>query len=247
MTLDATKPIYFIGIAGTGMLPLAELAVGMGYKVFGSDVSPTSQLNDLQSKGAILYNDHQIGQIPNQSIVVYSSAIAENNIELKEARERSSTVYHRSDFLNLLIDKKMPITISGTHGKTTTTALISHMLINLGFDPTTYCGGTFCDTQKSSVLGSGSYFVAELDESDGTFLKFKPYINVITSIAADHLDYYHTLDSVALAFKKFIKNTDKSGIDIICWDDLILREISVESTQRITYGKSLGCDLRLLS
>ncbi len=239
--------LYFIGIGGSGMLPLAEIALSLGYKVLGSDVKDSAELEALRQRGATLFSSHLGNQIPDDAIVIFSTAIKEDNQELTSARKRSLKTWHRSEMLQHLMTGKKTITIAGTHGKTTSTAMVGHMLSKLGQDPTVYCGGILTDSQRSGLAGEGEYFVAEADESDGSFLNYSPFINLITNIGEDHLDHYGSMTQVLATFKAYLQRTSKEGKAILYWDNKLFHELvdPADGIDILTFGKRIGSDIRL--
>lgn len=245
MTL--TPKLYFIGISGSGMLPLAQIARARGYEVFGADLSQSPRLNLLIESGAKVFQTHCATQVPNNASVVYSSAISEDNPELRFARDNGLTILHRSDLLANFMDGHKVITIAGSHGKTSTTAMIAHLLSKANLNPTIYCGGDIKDLD--AVAGKGDYFIAEADESDGTFLKYQPDVSIVTDLGADHLDFYGTLESISNTFRSYLRQTKAQGCNILHWDNRIMHELVQPDSDcdLITYGKRLGSDIRLLS
>ena len=244
--VEINEPIHFIGIGGTGMRPLAELCRAEGIKFSGSDIKESKFLKSLK-KDVQVFVGHRRENINDCKTLVVSSAIDMQNPEIIEAIERNIPIAHRSDLLNYFLNKKKSIAVAGTHGKTSTTALMTHMLQELNLDPSSIVGGELVETESFSISGNGEYIVAEADESDGTFLKYKPYYSVITNIDKDHLDHYKNFNGIITAFNDFASNTHKDGSVIVCWDNeycrLLLDDLSKDY---ITFGFSLGSDVRCL-
>ena len=247
MHLPKNSDIYFIGIGGSGMKPLAEIAFDAGYMVSGSDQSPSSATESLQKLGIRIFQQHCSSHITKGMTIVISSAIKEDNPELQEARSRDLTILHRSDLLSYFFNKKIGVAVCGTHGKTTTSSMIVSIMKSLGLDPSYYVGGNIVGSNRSGYLTESPYFVAETDESDGTFKKYQPKIIVLTNIAKDHLDYFGDEHSILLAFSDFIQRSPKDCKIICCWDDKNVRSLVTDSGKDfISYGFSLGSDLRIL-
>ncbi len=244
-----TKPsnIHLIGISGSGMKPLAEIALAQGYRVSGSDMLPASSLVSL---GAQIRTGQQAENIPKDcDLVVYSSAIPATNPELIAAHSRSIPTIHRSEFLNILCRGKKLIAVAGTHGKTSTTALIAHLLDYCGFSPTAFIGGEIIGKERSSYYGDGEYFVAEVDESDGTILNFHPFVGIINNIDLDHLNYYRDLQHIKDTFLQFCRQADPDGGLVFGWDNPDSQEVGLQFTNenRLAFGCQIGCDVRGLS
>ncbi|NRA65756.1 MAG: UDP-N-acetylmuramate--L-alanine ligase [Pseudobacteriovorax sp.] len=247
MKLQEVNSVYLIGILGSGMKPLAEISTYLGIKVSGSDLSGHShKISHL----AEIYREHLAENVdPKTSVIVYSTAISENNPELVQARKLGIPTLHRSEYLQLLSEGKKLIAVGGTHGKTTTTALIAHIFDRCGMKPTACIGGVRPDTKTSSYCGEGDFFITEADESDGTLLNFSPFASLVTNIDLDHLDFYKDLDDIIRTFGFFCKNVDPEGVVVFSWDDRNSRDlaISFEESNRIVFGKSIGANVRLLS
>lgn len=247
MSSKDIKRVHLVGIGGSGMTPLAEIAMQQGMQVSGSDRSRNHNCIRLEASGAKIFEQHSSQNIDSSvDLVVYSSAISKTNPELKEASKLGISSCHRSDFLKILIGVRKLIGVSGTHGKTSTTAIISHILNECGYEPSAFIGGEVIGRSSYSYTGNGEYFVAELDESDGSFLKFSPFISVVNNIDLDHLDFYDNIETIKQAFSDFIASTDTDGSQIINWDNPYCREISQDnpSDERLAFGKKIGCDVR---
>lgn len=229
------KRIHFIGIGGIGMSGIASILMKQGYLVSGSDVKESQITNKLTSEGAKVFYGHKASNIDDADVVVYSSAIREDNVELLAAKDKGLTVIRRAQVLAKLMQDKICIAISGSHGKTTTTALASHLLFQTGFNPTASVGGIARNFGDNSCFGNSNIFVAEADESDGTFLYYKPNYTIVTNIDREHLDYYHSWQEILSAYRKFILNTKENGYIFCCGDDSALRQITAGEKRRIDY------------
>jgi len=219
------KRIHFIGIGGTGMSGIAKIFMNMGYTVSGSDLKVSEALIRLKDAGAKVFIGHNVSNVIGADLVVVSSAIPKTNPEYRKAIESKIPVVHRADMLSLLMNSKKGIAVSGAHGKTTTTSMISLIMEKNGFDPTVIIGGELNDIGGNATLGKGEFLVAEADESDGSFMKLNPYIAVITNIENDHLDYYKNMENMKEAFKRFASNVKDDGFIVLGNDNDYVREL----------------------
>lgn len=239
-TFDLGRPntsIHFIGLGGIGMSALARLLLAQGRAVSGSDQSESEIIRELARLGARTFIGHAAANVRDAGAVVVSTAISSANPELVQARELNLPIVHRSDLLKELSKPYKMIAVSGTHGKTTTTGMVSQVLIDCGFDPCVVVGGIFAKIGSNGRYGKGEYFVAEADESDRTHCDFASYMSVITNIEADHLENYpgglKQIQDVMVSFA----NKSKHAV-VICQDDPGCRTIMPEiTTSKITYGK----------
>ncbi len=224
--IDHGKYVYIIGIGGAGMSAIAKILINEGYIVSGSDMECSPVTYELGELG-VRINTKQNGEClePDTNLVITSAAINENNQDLKKARSLGLRVVKYSEFLGSLMKKKYGIAISGTHGKTTTTAMISTILKKTGHEPTFVIGGNVTEIGGNSCNGKGSYFVAEACEYDRTFLNLAPQIGVITNIEEDHLDYYKDLDGITDAFTEFVSLIPEDGLLVINNDDANIRKV----------------------
>jgi UDP-N-acetylmuramate--alanine ligase len=213
------KYYHFIGIGGIGMSGIAHLLLKSGFRVSGSDLKENIITQQLANQGAKIFLGHQAENISSQDVVVYSSAINADNPELCQARILGIPLIKRAQALAELMREKTAITIAGSHGKTTTTSLISYMLMEAGLCPTVAIGGILKNIQANACLGAGEFFVAEADESDGSFLNYTPKYSIVTNIDQEHLDYYHNFSNELAAFGSFIKRTQAGGCVFACSDD----------------------------
>lgn len=239
MILEGIKKIHFVGVGGSGMNPLARILLDMGFEVSGSDRIDSPALSTLKGRGAKIYIGHNAKNIKKDiDAVVISSAIPEDNPEIAAAKKLNMNILHRSDINAALLNSKKGIAVAGAHGKTTTTSMIGFILFNANVDPTIIIGGESADLGTSAILGKGDWLVSEADESDGSFVKLKPMISVVTNIEDDHLDHYGTVENIRKAFKTFVDNTNKKeGLTVLCNDNENLRELSKKINHKvITYG-----------
>lgn len=240
-----TKHIHFVGIGGIGMSGIAELLLNLKYKVSGSDLNKTVITDKLTSLGATIYQGHRGDCIEGADVVVTSSAISEDNPEVTAATEAKIPVIQRAEMLaELMRLKTFGIGIAGSHGKTSTTSMVGWVLNKAGLDPTIVVGGKVDSLGGNALLGSGDFLVAEADESDGSFLKLSPVLEVVTNIDLEHLDYYRDIDHVKSMFLKFIDKIPFYGAVILCLDDENISNILPQIKKRIiTYGLTSQADV----
>ncbi len=240
------KHYHLIGIGGVGMGAIASLLLDKGEIVSGSDMKEGHLTKMLQAKGAQITIGHDEKNITFPDYVVYSTAVKKDNPEFLKAQERNIPILQRAQMLSLLMEGSLNITVAGAHGKTTTTSMISNLLIYAGLRPTTAIGGIIEGTTNNAQLGDGKYFVSEVDESDGSFLYFRPQYSVITNIDFEHIDYYHTWENILENYKKYIERTSLDGLLFGYGDDLRLLKLLKESGRNyFTYGFQLGNNLVL--
>ncbi|MDO8946577.1 MAG: UDP-N-acetylmuramate--L-alanine ligase [Desulfocapsaceae bacterium] len=240
-----TKHIHFVGIGGIGMSGIAELLLNLGYKVSGSDLYSSAITANLASLGGMIYTGHQGQWVSGADVVVTSSAIAVTNPEVVAAHEASIPVIQRAEMLaELMRLKKFGIAIAGSHGKTSTTSMVSWMLTRAGLDPTIVVGGKVDSLGGNAKLGEGEFLVAEADESDGSFLKLSPVLEVVTNIDLEHLDYYRDIDHIKSVFMEFIDKIPFYGAVILCLDDANIADLLPAIRKRmITYGLTAQADV----
>ena len=226
--MSQLKRIHLIGIGGAGMSAIAWVLLEKGIHVSGSDIRPNPRTRRLEKKGALLFYGHSPDNLENTGLVIRSTAIRDDNPEILKAKQLRIPVWHRSRMLAEFLDEGEGITIAGTHGKTTTTAMAAQVLKNAGFDPTVLIGSDLPSWNGNARLGNGRYVVAEADESDGSFLEYKPRYTIITNIEAEHLDHYKTEEGVRDAFRTFLFQVKSDGYAILCADDPGVRSILVE-------------------
>jgi len=226
--------IHLVGIGGVGMSGLALLLKERGFRVRGSDIKESRNLQMLKEKGIDVFVGHKKENINSLvKVVCHSSAIKEDNLEVKEAKEKGIPILKRAKLLNFICEGKKMIAISGSHGKTTATSLLSYLLTSLGYQPTVFVGGVPLNYSISSWWSDKEYFVVETDESDGSFLDCFPWVCIITNIDKEHLDYYKNIENLKESFLKFAYQT--KGMVIGCGDDAGVKEI-VKQRQGIDYG-----------
>jgi UDP-N-acetylmuramate--alanine ligase len=239
------RHVHFIGIGGIGMSGLAEILRTLDFDVSGSDLKPNDITRRLESMGVRIDVGHRAENVQGADVVVYSSAIAPQNAEMVRARALEIPVIPRAEMLAELMRLKYTVAIAGSHGKTTTTSLVATVLRAAGLDPTVVVGGKVNALGSNARLGAGDLFVAEADESDGSFLKLTPTIAVVTNIDAEHLDHYGTHESVKEAFVQFANKTPFYGLGVLCVDHPHVQAILPKVMRRhVTYGTSRHADYR---
>lgn len=240
------RKVHFIGVGGIGMSGLAEILLNLGYDVSGSDIQPSSITDRLQRYGLRFFCGHDAANLGDAEIAVVSAAINDSNPEIETAKEKGIPVIHRSDLLaDLMRLKPHAVVVGGTHGKTTTTSMVSAFLDGANIGATTIVGGILHRSGTNARWGTGDYLVAEADEHDGSFLRLHPTIAVVTNIDAEHLEYYGTLDNIKRAFTDFCNTVPFYGYSILCGDDIHCREILSEiESVCLTYGIEDGVALQ---
>ena len=243
------KQLHFIGIGGSGMSGIAEVLLNLGYHVSGSDIAESAVVKRLQSLGAKVMIGHVANNIAGADVIVTSSAVKADNPEVVAAKAARVPVVPRAMMLAELMRFKQGIAIAGTHGKTTTTSLISHVLGDAGLDPTCVIGGRLNSIGTNARLGKGEYLVAEADESDASFLYLQPIMAVVTNIDQDHMDTYeHDFGKLKSAFVEFLEHLPFYGLAVVCADDPNIREILPRITKPvITYGLGEDVELRAVN
>ncbi|MBP6874860.1 MAG: UDP-N-acetylmuramate--L-alanine ligase [Candidatus Eisenbacteria bacterium] len=246
MTQGTIRRTHFVGIGGTGMCGLAEILLNLGYKVSGSDLVARSEVIDrLKRLGAEVHAGHAAEHVTGADLVVISSAVAATNPEVRAARELGIPVLKRGQMLAEIMRMKYGVAVAGAHGKTTTTSLTGHVLSEAGLDPTVVVGGRLRALGSHARVGAGDVFVAEADESDGSFLEILPTVAVITNIDREHLDHYKDLDEIYDAFLRFARSVPFYGAAILCGDDPRLRQMAAGLNKPVLlYGTEPGCHLR---
>ena len=236
--------IHFVGIGGVGMSGIAEVLLNMGYRVTGSDVRRGDTVERLEQLGAKVFVGHDAGNIGDAHVVVYSSAVARDNVEVAAARARQVPAIPRAEMLAELMRLKYGIAVAGSHGKTTTTSMVAAVLAEGRLDPTVVVGGRVRSLGSNARLGQGEYLVAEADESDGSFLKLSPTIAVVTTIDAEHLDHYGSLEHLSEAFLAFVNKVPFYGAAVLCLDQPNVQLLIPRVEKRIvTYGLESAADL----
>ncbi len=233
------KEIHFVGIGGIGMSGIAEVLLNMGYGITGSDLKRTDTVERLERLGAKIFIGHDPENVGNADVVVTSSAVKKNNPEVLAAKYRKIPLIPRAEMLAELMRLKYGIAVAGSHGKTTTTSMISTVLAFGGFDPTIVVGGKLKTLGTNAHLGKGTFMVVEADESDGSFLMLSPVIAVVTNIDREHLDYYENIIHLKEAFSEFLNKVPFYGLIVLCIDCPRLKSIIHSIKKRFTtYGFS---------
>ncbi|RKX60683.1 MAG: UDP-N-acetylmuramate--L-alanine ligase [Thermodesulfobacteriota bacterium] len=238
--LNKKRKIHFIGIGGVGMSGIASILASLGHEVSGCDIAKNKYTKTLEKQGIKVYYGHSPEHLKDIDIVVYSSAIPADNPELLKAKEMKLWVIPRAQMLSEIMNlHPKSIVVAGSHGKTTTTSMIAEILISLNKNPTVVVGGIINNIKTHSILGESKYLVAEADESDGSFLCYNPYIEVITNIDKEHLDFYADFKAIKKAFINFIQKCSQEGKVILCGDDEGIKEVMEEiSGPFLLYGFS---------
>ena len=231
------RKIHFTGIGGIGMSGIAELLINLGCRVSGSDLKQSPIIDNLRRLGGEIHIGHSADNIQDAGVVVVSSAVRSDNLEVVEARRLQIPVIPRAEMLAELMRLKYGVAVAGAHGKTTTTSMLATVMVAGGLDPTAVIGGRLNAFGSNAKLGAGDFLVAEADESDGSFLKLSPTIAVITNIDREHLDHYVDLEEICSAFTAFANKVPFYGAAILCLDDPNVRSILPRIDRRVvTYG-----------
>ena len=241
------KRVHFIGIGGAGMSGLARIALSHGITVSGSDAKDSSVVTALSALGATVATSHAASNVDGADLVVYSNAIAATNPERVRASELNIPILTRAAALSVLMSESKSVAIAGTHGKTTTTSMLAVALQACAADPSFAIGGTISASGSNAHRGTGEIFVAEADESDGSFIEYHPFAAIVTNIEHDHVDFFATPESVAQAFKDFAATIKAGGFLTYCADDagaVSLAE-SITTTELVSYGVSEAANLHL--
>jgi UDP-N-acetylmuramate--alanine ligase len=249
-TDDELAPVHFIGIGGAGMSGIARIMLARGLAVSGSDAKESLLLTALRAEGADVHVGHDAAHVAGARTVVASSAVRDTNPELVAARAAGVRVLHRSEALAVLAAGHRVVAVSGTNGKTTTTSMLTVVLQHAGQDPSFSIGGELSESGTNAHHGSGPVFVLEADESDGSFVVYRPEVAVVTNVQADHLDHYGSFEGVAAGFAAFAASIRPGGTLVACADDAgsatLAGATAAGGTRVITYGESEAADVRLL-
>ena len=247
INLAKSEIIHFVGIGGIGMSGLALIMIGLGFEVQGSDKSLNKNVERLKKRRIKFFLGHSSSNIKKATILVISSAIKKNNIEVREAKKRNLPIYKRGDVLAHITSLKKNIVVSGSHGKTTTTSLIASIFAKAKLDPTIINGGVINSLENSAKLGKSDWSILESDESDGSFIKVPSTYAVVTNVDREHMDYYKSLDDLKRHFIKFMQKVPSFGKTFICIDDKNNREIWKRSKIKniLTYGFSKDSNFKI--
>ncbi len=245
---ERIRRIHFVGIGGSGMSGLAEIVHNMGFEVSGSDRQLSGSTRLLRRLGIKVFLGHRAQHAEGKQVVVYSSAVPGDNVELMRAAELKIPIIRRAAMLGELLRMKYSIGVSGTHGKTTTTSMIGAVLSYAGYEPTIIVGGVVRQLGTGALLGRGRYLVAEADEFDRSFLEMHPTIAVITTLEADHLDCYGNMAEIKDAFVRFANHIPFYGLAVVCLDDAGVQSIIPRLEKNVTtYGFSAQADIQVIS
>ena len=239
-------PVHFVGIGGIGMSAIAEIMLRIGYQVQGSDARASANTERLEKLGAKVFIGHAAEHVEGASALVFTSAVKADNSELAAAREQRIPLVRRAEMLAELMRQQHSVAVGGTHGKTTTTSMVAAILDAADFDPTVVNGGIINAYGANAKVGAGDWIVVEADESDGTFLRLRPTVAVVTNIDPEHLDHYGDFDAVKRAFQSFVESIPFYGFAAVCVDDPDVQEMAakVENRRLITYGTNPQAQIR---
>lgn len=241
--------IHFIGVGGAGMSGIARIMLAKGFSISGSDKADSAMLTSLSALGAKIFIGHTAENLGSAQIVIVSSAIRESNSELIAAKAKGLPVIARATALAWLMSESTSVAVAGTHGKTTTTAMLTVALQTAGLDPSFAIGGTINTAGTNAHSGSGSIFVAEADESDGSFLAYRPNGAIITNIELDHVDHFANEDEVFAVFEQFVGSIKQGGFLVACGDDAgvnrLLKQIKRDDLTIHLYGKGANNDFKV--
>ncbi|KPV55339.1 UDP-N-acetylmuramate--alanine ligase [Paenibacillus sp. A3] len=242
--MNTSEHIHFIGIGGYGMSAIAKVMLEMGYQVSGSDLAQQELTEKLAAKGAQVFIGHEAQNVKGADVVVYSTALAKDNVEMVAAEELNIPMLHRSQMLARLMNAKKGIAVAGAHGKTTTSSMIALVLERCGLDPTFIIGGEIMNVGSNAKAGKGDWVVAEADESDGSFLQYQPAIALVNNIEADHLENYDgNFENLKKAYAQFLSQVKEDGKAVVCLDDQYLKEmISSVNSEVLTYAIEAEAD-----
>lgn len=246
--MNTTEQVHFIGIGGYGMSAIAKVLLEMGYKVTGSDLASQELTDKLAARGARVFIGHEAAHVRGADLVVYSTALPRDNVEMAEAARLNIPLLHRSQMLARLMEARKGVAVAGAHGKTTTTSMIALVMEQCGLDPTYVIGGELMNVSSNAKAGRGEYVVAEADESDGSFLRYRPHYAIVTNIEADHLENYDgDFGKLKQAYAQFVGQIASGGHAIVCADDADVREMLGKvpaGVNAITYALDSEADYR---
>ncbi len=247
INLGRKEILHFIGIGGIGMSGLAQIMNNMGFNVQGSDQNKNKNTTSCIKAGIKVYIGHSKNNVKKSTIIVRSSAIKNSNSEITYAKEKKIPIYSRAEVLADAVSLKKNIIITGSHGKTTTTSLVSKILSDQKLDPTIINGGVINSLKSNAKLGKGDWAILEADESDGSFLKLPINYSIVTNIDDEHLDYYGNYKNLENSFIKFIEKTPPTGKSIICSDNKNIKKIlkKIKNKNILTYGENKNANYRV--
>ena len=242
-------PVHFVGIGGIGMSGIAEIMLRIGYTVQGSDAKASANTERLQKLGATIFIGHDAAHVNGASAIVYSTAVKADNPEMVAGREQRLPLVRRAEMLAELMRLQFSVAVGGTHGKTTTTSMVACLLDAGGLDPTVVNGGIINAYGTNAKVGEGDWIVVEADESDGTFLRLKSTVAVVTNIDPEHLDHYGDFDAVKKAFQAFVENIPFYGFAAVCTDhpEVLAMAARVQNRRLIPYGTNPQAEVRALN
>ena len=241
----STRRIHFVGVGGIGMSGIAEVLANLGYEVSGSDLREGPTTRRLAGLGVTIFVGHAAEHVEGSHVVVRSSAVGAENVEVQAARDLGIPVIPRAEMLAELMRMKHGVAVAGTHGKTTTTSLLAAIFEAGGLDPTIVVGGKLNSVGTNAVLGRGEWMVAEADESDGSFLHLSPTLNIVTNIDPEHLDHYGSVEALHASFLTFINKVPFYGATVLCLDHPVIQALLPRVTKRyVTYGFSSQAEFR---
>ncbi|NGQ94329.1 UDP-N-acetylmuramate--L-alanine ligase [Brevibacillus sp. SYP-B805] len=224
--MDQGQHVHFVGIGGYGMSAIARVVIDLGLKVTGSDVAANELTKKLEARGAIVYQGHDASHVNGADLVVYSTSIPKENPEIREAIARGIPLLHRSQMLARILNERRGVAVAGAHGKTTTTSMIAHVMEECGVDPTYIIGGELMNAGTNAKAGKSDYVIAEADESDGSFLEYRPAIEIITNIEPDHLEHFGgDFANLKKAYAEFLSHLKEDGKAVLCLDDEHVRQL----------------------
>ncbi len=242
-------PAHLVGIGGIGMSGIAEIMINLGYKVQGSDVKESANVERLREKGATVDIGHKPENVDGAGAVIISSAIKGDNVEVQAARAKGIPVVRRADMLAEIIRMKWTVAVAGTHGKTTTTTMVAALLDGAGVDPTVINGGIINAYGSNAKAGRGDWIVLEADESDGTFTKLRPTIAIVTNMDPEHMEHYGSMEALRKAFDTYVGNIPFYGFGVLCTDhpEVSAMVSRVSDRRIITYGFNRQADVRAVN
>lgn len=247
LTSIKNKRIHFIGIGGAGMSGLARIALSHNMRVSGSDTKDSTVITALMALGATVHSEHEALNVDGADLVVYSNAIAENNVERIRATQLDIPMLTRAATLAVLMSESKSIAVAGTHGKTTTSSMLAVALQSCAADPSFAIGGNITASGSNAHRGTGEIFIAEADESDGSFIEYHPFAAVVTNIEHDHVDFFASLEAVTQAFHEFAATIQSDGFLTYCLDDWGAQNLAsaVSNIELVSYGTNHAADLHI--